>query len=278
MTDLNAAFFSMHKNEEELSLSWFEYHLNLVGADNIYIIDNGSNEVSRPFLDEISARGAHVKSMPGKEVFNDKGNTLFQWALSIHESKKLDFVLLLDADEFVFSWRFGKPTSDKVHFLAELARLKHSQNYIYRLGPGLANIPLTKRGYFDYNGSQKIMLRPCERTMLVEIDLGLHLYDWLMHKDDISQGYIELTRLGYLHMHHKPFARYKAAAIEKLSGRVDVNDVDALSSYAGPGAHLVEKILHGEDSYYSIFNVFGDECLNIETLFSGTAAGYPKGF
>lgn len=35
MTDLNAAFFSMHKNEEELSLSWFEYHLDLVGADNI---------------------------------------------------------------------------------------------------------------------------------------------------------------------------------------------------------------------------------------------------
>ena len=82
------------------------------------------------------------------------------------------------------------------------------------------------------------------------MDQGSHLYDWSIPRDLCEQGYIEHTDFGYLHFCNKPYSAFIEAAKLKLSGRVDINNIEALKKYEGNGQHLVTNLLLSEPEYY----------------------------
>ncbi len=67
---------------------------------------------------------------------------------------------------------------------------------------------------------------------VAEIDRGLH-----SARSRHAEGFRQ-TDLTYLHFHNKPFATLLHQARQKLERFVDVEDLNLLTKYRGPGLHL----------------------------------------
>jgi hypothetical protein len=90
--------FCMQKNEDDILVEWIEYHSYLFGIENIYMIDNGSNEKCQKILRRYSSIGLNVSSQPD---YSKKGDYIFD--LIKKNEKDCDFAIPIDIDEFVSS-------------------------------------------------------------------------------------------------------------------------------------------------------------------------------
>jgi hypothetical protein len=62
------------------------------------------------------------------------------------------------------------------------------------------------------------------------------------------------TNIIHVHYQHKPFELLLAHARQKLKGRVDVDDIEALKSYKGRGGHLTKYFFLSESQYLKMFD------------------------
>lgn len=243
------AILMMQKNERVMLPIWFKYYERLFGADSLYVYDNGSSVAGvGDILAEISAKGSSVIVANGKSCFENKGSILLEKAYTLFE-RGYNLVYFADCDEFLVCNDDSGPLMSRDDIYRELNFCLEGECSILRVGVGWLNVVGTNRFYSDIYGHKKIILRR-DVSREVRLDTGFHLFDWGRRVDNTSFGSIGSTRLGYLHFHNRPYEEFCVMALEKLSGRVNVNNPAELEAYNGPGMHLVRPLLDGEETYY----------------------------
>ena len=88
--------FCIKKNEDDILEDWILYHSYLFGVNNLYIVDNNSNEESLIILRKYEQHGLNVCQRPD---YSKKGDYLYE--LIKQNERTCDIAIPLDIDEFI---------------------------------------------------------------------------------------------------------------------------------------------------------------------------------
>jgi hypothetical protein len=237
----------MMKNEKALIRPFLRYHGALFGAENLYVIDNGSNDPE--VLDtvaEFEREGVNVdRSYPRVEDFRLKGTIISNLVKRLDMQNSYDFYILLDCDEFVALDEDGTYCCDRdsIHSYIDSFR---GEERMLKVSTNLSNI-LGWPGAFQAAPYSKTIF---PKNVLLTTDDGFH--------GGVSRnnsGYIS-TNLVYVHFHYRPYDEVVKFARQKLASEIsetDLNNPDVLRHYKGRGWHMIGYLLGGAESYYSQF-------------------------
>ena len=233
------------RDEGDMLARWLTHYSGLFGFENLSIMDNGSSDPwTLSLLKDAEARGTHIYwHLNTHHDFLRKGghigNIVHHWDAEYN----YDFALPVDCDELlgVFTENGLSLDKQKIHTAFEELLGRHSA---FRIETSLFNVPERPDWYAPIRHFHKGFLA----SHSLEIcDDG--------HHEPISRrhaGY-QSTRLTYLHNHNRPFENWRARLKNKLSGLVDVDDLDALRAYGNipraEGAHLVASLFMSQKDY-----------------------------
>lgn len=248
---LRQAAICMQKNEGNLLRLWYRYHCRIFGKDNIYIIDNNSDDpVTKFILQEI--RDIHPSSIsetPASYSVDQKGIAVKELISEI--KSQYDIVFPLDCDEFLYVINDqGAMVNDSNSIMIESSTFHKSQLPLARISNSLINIPRSSNGYVLTN-IKKSALRS---DINLYLDAGFHFYDWSKSCSTISEALIYQSNFGHLHMHNKPFEFLLRSATEKLKNRIHDFSPQSLAGFKGAGSHLVKYFFMTEAQYLDGFN------------------------
>lgn len=241
---MKIAILMMQKNESELLDKWLRYHGYLVGFENLYVYDNGSDDLNiQNKLQNFEVFGVNVEyGFNEKCHFESKGEIFCERIKELEVTRpEIDFFIPLDCDEFLgFLDDEGNVSCDKSGLYAMLSE--------YKKRPELL---LVDSQYYNTSVSDvyfnKQPYRKCffYKNTIKSLDVGFH---W----GKVTGSDAELkTQLVHFHFHNKPFAVGKAHAREKLKGRVANFEPQTIAAYKGAGLHLVRFFTQDESSYVS---------------------------
>ncbi len=236
----NVACIMMQKNEDLLIEFWILHHAELFGFENLYIYDNGSdsNHVI-DILRRYELAGVNVfwdQSTP--RHFDLKGWIVGDLIRDLEKKAFYDFFFPLDCDEFVAMAETSGFTTSRNKILAFLDTMRGSDK-VLRISHCLINVPSSLNVFGIVTHTKSIV--PAGRFRF--IDHGFHEAELEGGKAFCN------TPIIHLHLHNKPFAMLLQHAKDKLQPYVDVNDLEALSKFAGVGWHL-KKYFFGFESAY----------------------------
>jgi hypothetical protein len=230
----------MHRNEVNSLEPWLRYHAYLFGLDNLTVIDHGSEHPAAiATLAAFEEKGLHVVRLPATADFKRKGEFVTQVIQILDALRIYDILLPLDCDEFLaLRDESGQYLCARDAILDYLATLK-----------GRETILEVKENLINFLGAPgKFMPLPYQKVFFAGGQCGV--LDEGAHQDLSGRDRAaEVTRLVYIHFHHRPYAQQIEASLEKLRSYVDVEDPAALQAFRGPGWHLVPHILRGEAVY-----------------------------
>lgn len=239
---MRVAAVVVQKNEVDCLRPWVMYHGYLLGMENIYILDNNSdNPIVLEMLEYFREIGITIHSVPADRPFEQRGSYTAEFIQSIEKRINYDFIFPMDCDEFLFTWNSQKkPSCNRFDFMNCLASLR-----------GMPQTLMIRSGMENVNKSDKIMhdctLKKAFFTSnnCLNLDIGFH--------NGYSQKSNETidTNIGYLHFHWRPFSTYRDLARAKMRPFVDVDDIQALLSYGhpNPNYHLIPYLLMSENEY-----------------------------
>ncbi|GEC62086.1 hypothetical protein GOX01_24170 [Gluconobacter oxydans] len=235
---------TMQKNESKLLEAWIKYYGYLFGFDNLYILDNGSNESDIfEILNKYQKIGVNVDfSFNEKKDFDRKGEIISE---IVHKwddkNEDYDFVIPIDCDEFIILCDNGASISrSKIdNYLDNLIGKKEA----FVMQKLFLNIP-EDTSFFTPAIVPKSMFA---KNTLGFLDHGFH------HPRSSQSDETFITKLGYIHLHNKNFSDVLQAAKEKLEFYINTEDKDNLINYTGPGLHLVKYFFMDENIYKKSF-------------------------
>ena len=235
---------TMQKNETKLLEPWIKYYGYFFGFENLYILDNGSNEtVIFDILEKYKKAGINVYyDYNKKEDFDKKGeiisNIIKDWD---SKDESYDYVIPIDCDEFVILCAERIEISrDKIHSYLDSLKGIEDAFLIKKL---FLNIP-DDADFFTPSIVPKSMFA---KNTLGHLDHGFH------HPKSSKSDHTHVTSLGYIHLHNKRFSEVLQAAKEKLVYYIDIEDKNSLREYTGPGLHLVKYFFMTEHEYKNTF-------------------------
>lgn len=252
----------MQKDETILLDTWIKYYSYLFGIDNLYILDNGSeNEDTIKRLKFYNRLGCNINyNYKTKKNFEDKGfiiaDIINQWDKKEH----YDFVVIVDVDEYLILDQ-NYPTCNREKIL----------NYFYSLIDNKQAILITKCylnvpnevGYFYPTYVPKSCFA---KGTLGYLDHGYHI-----PLSKYSNSHYD-SKLGYLHFHNRSFIEIIKKSKEKLRHHVNVENKESLRHYKGHGEHLIQYFFMTEKEYNDSFNDKGNiylyEVINLFFLLS----------
>lgn len=229
----------MQRNEDQCLVPWARYHGYMMGFENVVILDHASTSPQTCVaLDDLERNGVTVVRLPASADYREKGRIVAD-ALA-HYAKDADFAFPIDCDEFLFCRdKAGKPSCSRNVLSAHLADLASlggmfgiAENFLHILG---------QPGYFWSQPYQKRFFRGGE---CLSLDHGSH---W---GSSSSGDTVNPSRLAYAHFHFKPYQIDRKLTREKLKPWVNVDDLEAVRNFDGPGAHLRSHLLMSEDEFY----------------------------
>jgi hypothetical protein len=238
---VKVAMIMMQKNEDELLNKWADFHGALFGYENLYIFDNGStSEESIKALNSLESLGCNInREHNTKKDFEAKGDIIGNKIKELEALNKYDFYFPLDCDEFLGVVNDNDKASFDIEDIeAELSKYIGSKEVLVNKFQFL-NSPISKQ-HFALGGARKCFFY---KGNFKYLDIGFHRAKNL-HSD------VEIrTNIIQVHFHQKPFEEIKKYALQKLSHRVDVDDLNKLKTYKGPGHHLTKYFFMDEFTY-----------------------------
>lgn len=235
----------MQKDEVLLLRPWVAFHGALVGYENLTIFDNGSTqpEVIRQLADAEEAGVEVIRHFNSVEDFNEKGSRISERIQHFDIESPADFYFPLDCDEFLVSQvTEGVIRVDRAG-LHEALRPHLATSKVLRISFGFDNDPRGE-GRFFAKGRLKSFFA-CGTC--VSLDLGFH-------RGRTREGADSVTgKVGYLHMHNKPWRRLQDDARKKMVGRVPNFERETLLAHRearGRGFHLINEILLESEAEY----------------------------
>ncbi|GAN61341.1 hypothetical protein ACI01nite_03670 [Acetobacter cibinongensis] len=247
---LDIRCIAMQKNEGKNLEAWIKYHAYLFGIENIYILDNGSDdEETILILEKFEMIGCNVdKQYTGSNAFESKGNIINEIIRAWDEQDTYDFAIPLDVDEFIIL--FDENLScrkKKIHdYFLYLKKTKQDQAFIMQ--NMLLNIP-NEPGFFYPATVPKCFFR---KNTIGLLDHGFH------HPIAKHSNTPYYTQLGYVHLHNKPFDKLINSATRKLSHLVNLDDKESLKNYSGHGEHLVKYFFMTKKDYEKLYTEKGN--------------------
>lgn len=246
------AVILMQKNERYMLDAWIKYHSALVGDENIYIIDNGSDDIeTKNILSKAESDGVHVEyKFNSKSDFANKGNIILNLIQDLQKYKPYDFYFPIDADELLACTQDGVISMDR-RSIENVLIPYIGTKLVLRVGYLLDSNPL-------YNNKfRKAFQKKCffYKNTAKKLDVGFHNGETFDGKDFIE------TDIVYVHYHFRSYEETMLRTKEKLIGRVGSlcrEELESLKERKGPGHHLVNDILIGKDSYYERFENLGN--------------------
>ena len=88
----------MQKNEDDILDEWINYHSQIVGTNNIYLIDNGSTDRSNEIYKKWNELGLNLKY---EKDYKKKGDYIFDWIKENNRKYGEHIAIPLDIDEFI---------------------------------------------------------------------------------------------------------------------------------------------------------------------------------
>lgn len=257
----------MQKNEGTLLRPFLRYHAALFGAENIYVVDNGSTDLA--VIGELAAaerEGVCIERTHGTiEDYLAKGNIIGDLVKRLDQDEKYDFYILLDCDEFVVLRQGNGYTCDQRSINKYLDRLV-GERRILRVTENLSNVP-GRPGLFQSADYSKTIF---PGGVLLATDHGHHVGESLT-----GAGYIQCD-IVYAHFHFRPYEEILKFARQKLSVEMPIehlDDPDKLRSFTGRGYHMVGYMLDGPEKYYEQFRRLNKPVVFTELLDRFLAVG-----
>jgi len=243
------ACFMMQKNEQNLLDLWLRYHSHVFGAENLFVLDNGSNIPQvKQRLRQAEADGVNVLwQYNEKSHFEGKGKIFRDLMWNLPPSD-YDFVMPLDCDEFVAHQSLdGAVSCDPEVITAYLANQHKGDPRVLLIRGSYFNIPAQTGAYFFASE------RKCFFAHGMVKALGMGFHQATSQKSDIEVR----TELVHFHYRYKPYDLFDAHAREKLAARIAQFEGDDIKEYQGKGSHLARVLARGEESYGRYFRRFG---------------------
>jgi hypothetical protein len=238
---VKVAIIMMQKNEDELVNKWADFHGALFGYENLYIYDNGSTSTeSIRALNSLERLGCNInRENNTKKDFEAKGEIIGNKIKELEALNKYDFYFPLDCDEFLGVVNNKDEASFDIEAIeAELSKYVGSKEVLVNKVQ-FFNSPISKV-HFRYIDTRKCFFY---KGNFKSLDIGFH---WGKNKH--SESEIK-TNIIQVHIHQKPFEEIKKYALQKLSHRLDVDDLNKLKTYKGAGTHLTKYFFMNEFTY-----------------------------
>lgn len=252
------AVISMQKNEVELLPIWLDYYRQLVGASNIYLIDNGSDfDSTKAALADARTSGVNVLDHPGHDAFLRKGSLIQDLARSLEA--EYDIILPIDGDEFLTMKEAPGALLDLATLQREVAGfLRSDRDYalITCHFLNIAHTPFVVRRHF-----RKVFIRP---TTEFNLNRGFHY-----RVDQAAEGYE--SGLAYLHFHHKAEVEVmQNLAIPKLGEEryktfIETGGEEPLK---GGGKHMTKYFSMSQDHYQEYMQQIRGERIDVSDFFA----------
>lgn len=238
---MKIAILMMQKNEDELLSKWIAYHSYLVGHENLYIFDNGSeNSITKAQLKTASTTGTSViTEFDTKEDYENRGDIFCDFIKNLDEEADYDFYMLIDCDEFLATLdNEGVVSCDKGALQLELQKYKETQGTLL-IDSQFYNSSVSPY-WFNKQPYRKCFFR---KGTIKSLDQGFHWGKVIQSEAE------QRTGLVHIHFHNKPYRVARMHAEEKLRGRVPDFSLETLATYRGKGFHLVRYFVEDEERY-----------------------------
>lgn len=241
---------TMQKDEAILLTHWVLYYAQILGFENIVILDNSSEDLQTKrilkFFSECGIKIIYNYCHP--DCHKMKGGILSAEARQHRPEIKL--MSLLDIDEFYYINDGGNISFNPKKIYNELLKLNSiitEDNPIMRVGQCYYNIPESweiNKGFL-----KKVILHSSYGEY---IDGGQHLWDGEKdHPWGLKPYTFPVSNIGILHFHFRPFEHMVKMSKEKLQAKgVNVNDIEFIKKYRGHGSHVKKYLYISREQYY----------------------------
>jgi len=242
---MNIAIIMMQKNELDLFPIWIKYHGELVGYNNIYVFDNGSDEYMESLLGKAEEKGVNIdRNHKTGYDFENKGNII---AKKIRELDKLniphDFYFPIDCDEFIgVEKQDGEVSINRKDIVDTLMNYIKSPD-ILMIKHGFDNHP-SKYSLFGRKGRRKCFFA---QGSCRKLSLGFHTGKAYHSEKEVR------TNIVYFHFHNKPIDLLKFHSLQKLENRVSNFLLPTLIKHRNEkrrGSHLINHLLFKDEIDY----------------------------
>ncbi len=236
---------TMQKDEGLLLDAWLRYYGYLFGFENIEVLDNGSRDrLTASILEQFEAAGVVVhRQYDTIEHFEAKGTIVAGIIEGWDSAGEYDFAVPCDIDEFLVLFTADGLSCARRGIDAAMDALIGVDQALW-MDTSLFNVP-GQPGWFHPEVFPKGFL---PSRSILSLDSGYHIPQ-TRHREGTHR-----TDFTYLHYHNKPYEIVQAHTRRKLGRRVDLNDLAALRSYAGPGAHMTKDLLMSREQYLHQFD------------------------
>jgi hypothetical protein len=249
----------MARDEDTRLEAWILYHARLVGFDNLYIFDNGSVSARvKDLLWKYERKGANVDyHHTGRSDFERKGEVLASLFQRLEKTRPGSLFIPLDCDEFlVLGTANGGITLDPSVILEYLSSLSQEKRILVARDAH-ANVLGQPGTFFPAYRHHKIFFASgsCQ-----SMDKGFHA---TVERAELPE--LE-TRILYLHFHYRLFDDMVRQSQWKLESQVDIGDPTKLSTYKGPGEHVLRYLSMTENNYANGFKKTPPNAVHIAEL------------
>jgi hypothetical protein len=237
--------FTMVKNEDDIVEHWIQYHGKLFGYNNLYIVDNESNDGTYEKIQKYSKYGVHISREPD---YSKKGEIMTNLMNTIGS---YDIAFPLDIDEFIIYYDKENQILSPDKTLSYLKTLVSSDkfknnsvfkaNYIYstitsgnNIGYSNALLECQYGQYLDYGNMAKTFVN--KHNWEGVMDHGNHFP---------TEDYIS-TNICLIHYHCRNLEQMKKKVITNVEGLgYNSNDLDFLKNLPKdtPGCHHVRHMI-----------------------------------
>lgn len=242
---LRIGVVTMQRDESHLLSAWISYHRQLLGPQNVFVLDNlSSDPVTVEVLDRAREDGITVLPANGLQDFELKGEIVSRF-IAVHV--EFDWIFPIDADEFLGVNMDGFQSSLDL-ISKELLSADDAGCSVVRVGRYVMNIPHSERGFWA--NAQKIGVKPSGN---ISFGKGYHLFDYSTKLDVRGNFDIHPCSIAYLHFHNRPFRELLVRARLKLSQRVPDFSPSTLAAYDGDGRFVARYFEITECDYLDRF-------------------------
>src|SRR5210317_1898708 len=123
--------FTMVKDEDDIVEDWILYHGTLFGYENLYIVDNMSNDNTYVIMQKYEEKGVNIYSHPN---YLEKGNIMKQ----LIDNNPCTIAFPLDIDEFIvyYDKESNRISTENIvsylHNLIHIGNVTNNNNGLYK--------------------------------------------------------------------------------------------------------------------------------------------------
>lgn len=229
---------TMVKNEDDIVAEWIEYYGELFGYENLYIIDNYSDDLTYEICEKYLERGIHLFR---EHNYKDKGNFMTYFK----NTTGCDIFIPVDIDEFICYYDKDSKSVTKNGIVEYLNSLFNSGNGVFKMNylgpmktndaPGLKKF--THATYVDYKNVAKTFIIPKYVNSTFTFDHGNHcnIDNWI------------LSNLVLIHYHERSHEQVHKKIWANVTGfgySTDLESLRQLKQSGSNGVHRVEMLIN----------------------------------